>query len=185
MYALDPTSRAKELTGPVKGASWRNCITGDKFESSKLHPASSSNAVEDSISHLPALAPCLECLLNTKMDSCPSETESQNKLFHKLLLIMVLYHSSLTITNTEAKKKSYLTLKTKVKRWHNTIKFLQTLHRNDIQEAPKHGTAFPSTLPTFPILTHINSYEINSQTDKLLGKEARHDYRHAYSSSTK
>lgn len=98
----------------------------------------------------------------------PLKLKAKNKLFHKLLLIMVLYHSSLTITNTEAKKKSYLTLK----RWHNTIKFLQTLHRNDIQEAPKHRTAFPSTLPTFPILTHINSYEINSQTDKLLGKEA-------------
>lgn len=139
MYALDPTSRAKELRGPVKCASWRNCITGDKFESSKLHPASSSNAVKDSISQYTALASCLACLPNTMMDSWNSETESQNKLFHNLLLIMVLYHTSITVTNTEAKKKSYLTLKTKVKRWHNTIKFLQTLNRGS-----------PKTLDCFP-----------------------------------
>lgn len=134
---------------------WRNCITGNNFESSKLHPVSSFNAVERADLSASSLAPCLACLPSTMMDSYPSETENQDKLFHKLLLIMVLYHSSMTVTNTEAKKKSYLTLK--VTKWHNTIKLLQTLNRNDTQEARKHWTAFPSILPTFPILTHIHS----------------------------
>lgn len=51
---------------------------------------------------------------------------------------MVFYHSSIKVINIEAKKKSYLTLKTKVKRGHNTVKLLQTLNRNYILEAPKH-----------------------------------------------
>lgn len=89
-----------------------DCITGDKF-----HAASSFTAAVDLLSRLPALTPVWHTRLpSAMMGSCPSETESQNKQFHKLLLILVFYHSSKKVINTEAKKKSYLTLKTKVKR---------------------------------------------------------------------